>query len=63
VPTIKYLIKNGAKVILSSHLVCNGPIGFCLLLSILLVFSPNKFPLPFTQEFCLSSCFLSFLCY
>jgi len=63
VPTIKYLIKNGAKVILSSHLVCNGPIGFCLLLSILLVFLPNKFPLPFTPDLCLSFCFLSFLCY
>jgi hypothetical protein len=63
VPTIKYLIKNGAKVILSSHLVCNGPIGFYLLLSILLVFLPNKFLLPFTSELCLSSCFLSFLCY
>jgi hypothetical protein len=60
VPTIKYLIKNGAKVILSSHLVCNGPISFCLLLSILLVFLPNKFPLPFTPDLCLSSCFLSF---
>jgi hypothetical protein len=60
VPTIKYLIKNGAKVILSSHLVCNGPIGFCLLLSILLVFLPNKFPLPFTPDLCLSSFFFVF---
>jgi hypothetical protein len=63
VPTIKYLIKNGAKVILSNHLVCNGPIGLCLLLSIFLVFLPNKFPLPFILKLCLSSCFLSFLCY
>ncbi len=31
VPTIKYLIKNGAKVILSRHLECNGPIGLCFL--------------------------------
>ncbi len=44
VPTIKYLIKNGAKVILSSHLVCNGPIGFCLLLSVFLVFFAKQIP-------------------
>jgi hypothetical protein len=63
VPTIKYLIKNGAKVIVSSHFICSGPIGFYLLLSILLVFLPNKFPLLITLKLCLSSCFLSFLCY
>jgi hypothetical protein len=63
VPTIKYLIKSGAKVILSSHLVCNGSIGFCLFLSILFIFLPNKFPLTFALELCLSSYFLSFLCY